>query len=214
MIMQLIRRWMRFFFHHLYHTFSWVYDFIAFLLSGGAWFKWGAFLMDYLNKADEILELGFGTGHLLDRLLQNGYSVVGLDESSSMVRISQKRLRKYQTIKMIRGDARNLPFKPVSFNKIIAAFPSEYILSEKCLNSVHEKLKPGGKLVIVFAVEITGNTITDRFYRVLYHITGQSRNTENSQQNHLLSKFNLFKQSELIDRKYKNHNILILIAEK
>src|SRR5512136_2652338 len=87
---RLLFRFFRLFFHLLYHQFSWLYDFVAWLVSVGNWNKWVTSVIPYLD-GPKILEIGFGPGHLQLALQQNNAMVFGIDESAHMVNIARNR---------------------------------------------------------------------------------------------------------------------------
>ena len=62
--MNLIQRFMRFFFHLLYHPFAFTYDLVAATVSFGDWKNWVYSILPFINGT-RILELGHGPGHLL-----------------------------------------------------------------------------------------------------------------------------------------------------
>ena len=55
------------------------------------WFQWVYTVLPYLDQGP-ILELGFGTGRLLDELNKRGLDVIGLDRSMYMARLVHSRV--------------------------------------------------------------------------------------------------------------------------
>ena len=95
--MRLISRFMRFFFHHFYHSFAWSYDFVAAVVSIGRWNDWIRTIIPFI-QGNNILEIGPGPGYLQHLLRDRGLSIFGLDESMQMIRLAKNRLKK-RTIK-------------------------------------------------------------------------------------------------------------------
>lgn len=165
---------MRFFFKHLYTTLSWAYDFVAWTSSMGQWRKWQSAAAPSLQIGD-LLELGSGPGHLLADLSGSVHRTVGLEPSTKMVKRAQRNLvRRGVTPMLTQGRAQALPFRSNHFSDIIATFPSEYIADPATLTEAFRVLQPCGELVIVGLVQITGDSLADRFAAWLYRFTGQS----------------------------------------
>ncbi len=178
-------RLLRGFFYLLYHQMAFSYDLVAWLVSLGRWQGWVAQACQYLDQPP-ILELGFGPGHLQQKLLEAGKTAFGLDESRFMCRLAARRLRKNSNLgsppALCRGLAQNLPFASGSLKSIVATFPSEYIFDEVTIHECARVLSPGGQLIILAAVEIGGRTLAERLLRGLFHITHQSGDPQETKQ--------------------------------
>lgn len=108
------------------------------------------------SEGDRILEIGFGSGQLLDRILKNHSSatVAGIDISPEMVNVVSKRLRKH--IKLGRaeityGEIENIPFAPAHFTKLCSV-NTLYFWSNPglALAECRRVLKTGGKIILCF----------------------------------------------------------------
>jgi ubiquinone/menaquinone biosynthesis C-methylase UbiE len=165
---------LRFFFKHLYTTFAWAYDLVAWTTSMGQWRTWqSAAIHDLLESL--ILELGHGPGHLLLDFHRRGYQAVAIDASKQMTRIAARRLRRqgfHPTI--ICAQAQRIPLSSDSFANVVATFPSEYILEKETLDEIRRILQPGGELIVIAVERITGRGIQDRLADWLYRVTGQA----------------------------------------
>src|SRR4030065_1593661 len=82
---------LRSFFKLLYHQFAWTYDWVASIVSLGAWKSWVLSAPSYLDSR-RTLEIGFGPGHLQLALHQMGITTIGLDESKQMANTARLRL--------------------------------------------------------------------------------------------------------------------------
>jgi len=97
-------------------------------------------------KHKKILEVGAGTGRLANRLFKNGADVVALDVSSEMLKVLKGKNSK---IKIIVGEAENLPFEDEFFDIVIAAFLIVHLKDPKVFfDEAYRVLKTGGKLLI------------------------------------------------------------------
>ncbi len=132
------------FFRLLYHQFSFMYDWIAAIVSGGKWIEW---VMESRNFiiGEPILEIGFGPGHLQQYYLQNRNQIFGLDESSFMCRLAKKRLQRKelntQNSGLCRGIAQQLPYADHSFSTVVMTFPTQYALDEETIGECWRVLR-------------------------------------------------------------------------
>jgi len=166
---------MWFFFHHLYHSFAWTYDFVAAVVSIGRWDDWTRTITPFV-QGSKILEIGPGPGYLHRLLRDHGLSAVGLDESMQMIRLAKSCLEKadHKTINLARGLAQALPFPNAKFDTVISTFPSEYILDPNTLSEIHRVLREDGHFIVLPAAWIVGRSILDRAAAWLSQITGET----------------------------------------
>jgi len=173
--MRLISRFMRFFFHHFYHSFAWTYDFVAAVVSIGRWNDWIRTIIPFIQGTN-ILEIGPGPGYLQHLLCDRGLSVFGLDESMQMIHRAKNRLERadYKTINLARGLAQTLPFPDAKFDSVVSTFPSEYISDSKTLSEIRRVLRDDGHFIVLPAAWIVGSKFTDRAAAWLFQITGET----------------------------------------
>lgn len=172
----LLSRFLKTFFHLLYHQFAWAYDLVAWIVSAGSWQNWSLALLDDI-KADRILELGFGPGHLQVELSKKGFCPVGIDASPQMASIAYRKIvRGGFSSLLVSGYAQFLPFNDSSFDHLLASFPSNYILDPHTLSEAFRVLKPGGALSILPLARPIGRSIVSRSLNWLFRITGQAPN--------------------------------------
>lgn len=164
--MNLIQRFMRFFFHLLYHPFAFTYDLVAATVSFGDWKNWVYSILPFINGT-RLLELGHGPGHLQRLLRDHGLVAVAIDESTQMGRIAKRRLGSSQ--KLTRALAQHIPFANKSFDTIVSTFPTDYIFQEQTLSEVKRCLSDGGRLIVLPAAFPKSG-----FLKWLYKITGES----------------------------------------
>ena len=169
--MQLIQRFMRFFFHHSYHAFAWTYDFVAAVVSIGRWKDWIQTVIPFI-AGTRILEIGHGPGHLQRILRTRGLLAVGLDESRQMGFLAKRNTD--GSARLTRGLAQALPFPSQMFDSVVSTFPSEYILDPRTLSDVYRVLHRGGRFIILPAAWIIGRASLDRVAAWLFRVTGET----------------------------------------
>ena len=159
----ILRKILRTVYHLLYHTFAWSYDLVAAIVSAGNWNTWVKETIPYLSGPN-ILEIGFGPGHLQIDLNEKGYIPFGIDESWQMIGQATGRLQSsHFQPRLARGISQQLPYKS-AFDSIVSTFPSEYIFDPKTTQEMYRVLKPGGKLVILLSAVPNRNRLISRFF--------------------------------------------------
>ncbi|WKZ38992.1 MAG: methyltransferase domain-containing protein [Anaerolineales bacterium] len=206
--MNIIQRFMRFFFNLLYHPFAFTYDLVAWVVSFGRWNDWVFSIVPFI-KGTRILELGHGPGHLQRLLLSRGLFAAALDESKQMGRLAKYRIG--DSANLTRGLAQSLPYADETFESVVATFPSEYIFDPRTLSEVRRVLRSSGRL-IVLPVALPKNL----FLRWLYKVTGESPSEINGFIQHRLQQpfatANFHAEIEMIE--VKSSTLLFVIAEK
>lgn len=134
-------------FNWLYTGGAWIYDPLTILLFAGEWREWQRSVLPLLH-GDHILDLGCGTGQLLPDLASRASLVVGLDRSTAMLHRARRRAEGSRA-RLVRGEARALPFRTGTFTTVVSTFPAEYILDRQVQAEIARVLTPGGRLVVV-----------------------------------------------------------------
>ena len=164
--MNLVHKFMRIFFHLLYHPFAFAYDLVAATVSFGKWNDWVREILPFITGT-RILELGHGPGHLQRLLLDLDLDPVAMDESAQMGILAKRRLGNRH--KLARGLAQQLPFANNSFDCVVSTFPTEYIFNAQTLSEIRRCLSDGGRLIVLpVAWPKSG------FLKWLYQVTGES----------------------------------------
>lgn len=173
--MSLISRFLRFFFHLLYHPFAWTYDLVAAVVSLGRWQDWIQAVIPFIDGTS-VLELGHGPGHLQRILCSRGLFTVGLDESIQMGFLAKRSLlhNGYAKFKLVRGLAQGLPFAAEMFDCVVATFPTEYFVEPQTLSDVWRTLKNRGKFIVLPVAWITGKGLLERLMAWVFRLTGQA----------------------------------------
>ncbi|MGB5894560.1 MAG: methyltransferase domain-containing protein [Ignavibacteriaceae bacterium] len=105
---------------------------------------------------DQILEIGYGTGKLINKMVQqiNSGCIVGVDFSDTMISIAKKKNRKNVDkgkVKLLGGNFDEMKFENEYFTKVCSVntlyfWPNPEHTARKITNI----LKPKGKLVLAF----------------------------------------------------------------
>jgi ubiquinone/menaquinone biosynthesis C-methylase UbiE len=113
-----------------------------------------------LKPGLSILDVGCGTGILLQQLLQLGLhlKLYGIDISSKMVKVAQAKFDQGSAL-VHEGSAHGLPYKNESYDCVTCATSFHHYPSPRnSLREMFRVLKPGGKLVLL-------DPFTDGFLR-------------------------------------------------
>ena len=164
--MNLVHKFMRIFFHLLYHPFAFAYDLVAATVSFGKWNDWVREILPFITGT-RILELGHGPGHLQRILLDLNLDPVAMDESAQMGILAKRRLGNRH--KLARGLAQQFPFANNSFDCVVSTFPTDYIFHTQTLSEIRRCLSDGGRLIVLPVA-----WPKRRFLKWLYQVTGES----------------------------------------
>ena len=137
--------------------------------------KHAARALEYLsiNEGEAVLEIGFGSGHCLKRIVQSvgeTGKTCGIDISTGMLEVTKRRLGKAQLIDRVGlccGDAAKLPYSTNAFDAIIMSFTLELFDTpeiSKVLEEVKRVLKPTGRLGIASMSRESGKSAPLRLY--------------------------------------------------
>jgi demethylmenaquinone methyltransferase/2-methoxy-6-polyprenyl-1,4-benzoquinol methylase len=111
-----------------------------------------------VKEGEQVLEIGFGTGHSLATLAQQvGDSglLTGVELSPGMINVAQKRIQSKgpeRSVMLMQGDGTLLPFGTDSFDAVFLSFTLELFSNEEIpvlLNECHRILKREGRLGVV-----------------------------------------------------------------
>jgi erythromycin 3''-O-methyltransferase len=115
------------------------------------------------GSQDTILDVGFGFGDQ-DLFWMEHFSpkrIVGLDIIPSHVTLARRRLGEHQLedrIELRLGSATQLPFKPGSFDKVVALESAfHFITREKFFHEAYRVLRPGGRIATAEPIPMAGN---------------------------------------------------------
>jgi len=126
-----------------------------------------------INEGEAVLEIGFGSGHCLKRIVQSvgeTGKACGIDISAGMLEVTKRRLRKAQLIDRVglcRGDAAKLPYSDNAFDAIFVSFTLELFDTPeipKVLAEIQRILRPTGRLGIASMSWENGKSAPLRLY--------------------------------------------------
>lgn len=132
------------------------YDLLNRILSMGIDVSWRKKVVKSIVKAkpQTILDIATGTGDLAIQMANaTNAQITGFDLSAGMLEVGRKKVATQNLqdrIKMIQGDAENMPFKDNTFDCITVAFGVRNFENlQKGLDDIYRVLKPGGKFIIL-----------------------------------------------------------------
>jgi SAM-dependent methyltransferase len=107
-------------------------------------------LLDYKAlKGKPVLEIGFGTGWLMNELIRAGAEVHGIDLSKSHEALCRHRFRDHN-VKLQVASAENIPYPDNSFDLVAAWGVLHHAADDaRCYAEVHRVLKPGGRMFLM-----------------------------------------------------------------
>jgi ubiquinone/menaquinone biosynthesis C-methylase UbiE len=101
-----------------------------------------------------VLCVGVGTGNEILRILARNpnIKITGIDYSAkALKKAAEKALRQGKTIQTFEMDARNLDFKPASFDKVLCIHVMDFIENQDTVTGeIFRVLKKGGQFVITY----------------------------------------------------------------
>jgi ubiquinone/menaquinone biosynthesis C-methylase UbiE len=108
------------------------------------------YVLEMLGRGEgRVLDLGCGAGEFFGDLRRMGYSAVGADFSSEMVRLAGQAAAEAGDSRVVRADAVRTPFAEHSFRALIAVGLLEYLpADESALAEMARILEPGGRAVV------------------------------------------------------------------
>jgi ubiquinone/menaquinone biosynthesis C-methylase UbiE len=109
-----------------------------------------------LRDGDKVLEVGFGSGSLLDAILKTGkcHQLAGLELSHEMITFVNKRLAApihKGALQLAHGQIENLPFSAASFSKVVSVNTLYFWANtQQALRECARVLSAGGQLVLCY----------------------------------------------------------------
>jgi ubiquinone/menaquinone biosynthesis C-methylase UbiE len=97
-------------------------------------------------KGKRVLDIGCGTGRVIQMLREKGAKVVALDISEEMITATS---RKFPDIECVVGDSEELPFQDESFDIVLGLFWIVHLADLRpSFDEVYRVLKKGGRFIL------------------------------------------------------------------
>lgn len=187
---------------------------MAAFVSLGHWNNWAREIIPFVHGTN-VLELGFGPGHLQVEIIQRGLRAYGLDESPQMVRQASRRIRnKHLSANLVRGLAQQLPFQTY-FDSVVTTFPSEYIFNLITIKEIYRVLVPGGKLVILLTAMPGNQNLLTKLYDRVSHLAYRGKSPAENRLEEIIQIYRMegFRIRKIyLERKIVT--LLLLVGEK
>jgi SAM-dependent methyltransferase len=104
------------------------------------------------GEGGELLEVGTGTGRLLEALHQRGWSVTAIDAAAGMVDLARARVPAVAD-RIVVARAEELPFPSAAFDAVVAIGVLEYTRMDVALRELVRVLRSGGRAVLGFRAD-------------------------------------------------------------
>jgi len=104
-------------------------------------------LLGAFHDARSAVEMGCGTGHFADFLVQHGVRTIGLDRAPSMLIEARRR---FPLVPVVLGDAHRLPFRDASTD--LALFVTTLEFLEDPMRALREAVRVARQGVVVIAL--------------------------------------------------------------
>ncbi len=102
----------------------------------------GEFPLDLIDKNSRIVELGCGSGRVVDYFNRLGYNTYGIDISENAVKVIKTNAKRQRLLnKVVINDCSTLAFKNESFGTVICLGVLEHYPREKEMNSCLSEIK-------------------------------------------------------------------------
>lgn len=148
MIPRLPVRFVRRLFQLLYGPLAPYYDLISRTFFLGQWAHWQKSVLPFATG--RILEVGAGTGALMEAAHGDGRDWTALEPSPDMIRQIRKRPAFDRASKiLVRGFVQNLPFQDGCFDTIVSTFPTEYVFDPSSLAELGRVTRRDGTILVV-----------------------------------------------------------------
>ena len=143
------------------------------------------------NKNSSILDVGSGTGILIEQLVSNkNLRIYGLDLSPEMVRISKEKFKKNKNVTIALGSAVKMPFKNNSFDYVTCSHSFHHHPSSlQSLKEMYRVLKHHGKIIILDASK--DGIVRKLFCKIIDIIEGKVLHYSKDEMKNLFNKVGL-----------------------
>jgi len=131
-------------------------------------------IVDALPAEGDVLDLGCGTGAVLEGLLARGArpgSYLGVDLSPAMLARARAKLGLVPGVRLQRLDLRREPLPAGPFDVVVSAWALEHLPRPgMVVAAARSRLRAGGTLIAFF--ELDGDSVRERLFRRLWRFFG------------------------------------------
>ena len=196
----------------MHKEFAEVYDVFMKHVDYKGWYK---FLKTYIKTKGEVLDLGCGTGEFIYRLLDDGFSVTGVDISEGMLEMAEKKIKsknlKNNDYKLVKADIVNYEHSNEA-DYIMCNFDTVNYFENKTefkkfISKAYKNLKKGGYLIFDIVTEEIFEEIfeNDIFLDEEPEYTSIWRHEKLSKRKHLIE-IDLFIRENENDNLFRKYN--------
>lgn len=129
------------------------YDLLNHLLSAGLDRRWRrrAIRELWLRRGETVVDVCTGTADLAIEAASRGAGrVIGIDFAGEMLRLGAAKVAKLRAVRLVRGDASNLPLRSGAADAATVAFGIRNVEQpERALAELFRVLRPGGRAAIL-----------------------------------------------------------------
>jgi ArsR family transcriptional regulator len=116
-----------------------------------------------IPRANSVADLGCGSGALLERLMGNVETLIGVDSSREMLAEAAKRLNR-ETVDLRIGEVEHLPLRDRETEVAVINLVLHHLRNPReGLQEVHRVLSPGGTLIVADFCKHEQETMRSRF---------------------------------------------------
>lgn len=137
------------------------------------------FYKTFCSKSDKIIEIGCGTGRILDFFLQQDYSIVGIDVSQEMLDKAAQKLSRWiaaQKLTLVNHDFTSGRINARFDKALLTFYTFNYIIERpvEFLRHIHGSLNNNGVLLIdlFYPVTLLDTSIQDKWVLKEFSIEG------------------------------------------
>ena len=123
-----------------------------------------------ITPGHRVLEVGFGGGAVLARVVGRAASVAGIDPSESAVRAARRRFRRHLAegrLEIMEAKVESIPFPSDTFDRALAVNTIYFWAApERGLGELRRVLRPSGRLVVAAEERSVPRAIAEAGFRV------------------------------------------------